>query len=100
MNGPVGLGKNGDEERRDEIDFVGERGPTVFFCEGMIAATCGDVLGEVRGDACTIFFDAGTTFVVGVVGVVGIVFLNTGEGLRTVSPFFEGVTLCDGGGDK
>ena len=32
---PTGLGKNGDEERRDELDFVGESGPTVFFGTGV-----------------------------------------------------------------
>ena len=50
---PTGLYKNGDEERREEMDFVGERGPTAFFCVGDDLAGVGVFLG-VGGDLGTV----------------------------------------------
>ena len=46
---PVGLGRNGDDERLEEVDFVGDRGPTSFFSFGDGFAVVGVCLG-VPGD--------------------------------------------------
>ena len=46
---PIGLTKNGEDDRRDEIDLVGERGPINLLGVGE-DFTCGGVLLGVGGD--------------------------------------------------
>lgn len=75
---PVGLTKNGEEERRDEVDFVGESGPMVFFCAGDDLAGVGVFLG-VGGDfgtglGCDVCFGVEMAFATG----AGITFFGVG----------------------
>jgi hypothetical protein len=63
---PVGLTKNGDDERLEEVDFVGDRGPRGFFSLGDGLAevgVCFGVAGDLGVEAASVdFFGVGVDF--------------------------------------